>query len=278
MDPFATQDRMFLREIETRAPDGMVKVAFAKMNADGHGIPEILHLFRFKKQNTNPLVRFTEQVMRGPSPLSLGTRELIGTYLSHRNRCAFCCQAHAPVAAEYLGQALVDEVLTDLESSSLDEAHKELLRYVGKLADDAASVTADDIERLKQLGWCEESIYDALTVASLFKFYNTWNNGAGVPLMSSQDFLHSGRRLTTLGYCMDFRPAGVLRILWTARKELRWADLGRVALAAMEEAGRTVTSLFRFNSRPEARTRTAPERPAYPIHRPTLTRGPVPTH
>jgi AhpD family alkylhydroperoxidase len=118
---------MFLKEIEAQPPEGIMKLAFAKMNASGQGIPEILHLFRFKKRGTDHLVRFTEEVMRGPSPLSPGLRELIGAFVSSRNQCHFCHCAHAPVAAKLLGQELVDEVLFDLESSRLDEAHKELL-------------------------------------------------------------------------------------------------------------------------------------------------------
>lgn len=66
---------MFLKEIETRPAEGMTKVAFKKLRDDGEAIPEILHLFRFKRGSTDHLVRFTEAVMRGPSPLSPGLRD-----------------------------------------------------------------------------------------------------------------------------------------------------------------------------------------------------------
>ena len=98
-----------------------------------------------------------------------------------------------------------DEVLRDVETSSLDEAHKALCRYIGKLAEQPYRVTASDINKLKAAGWSEEAIYDALTVASVFKFYNTWNNGSGVQNMKSTDYLFSGQVLNTLGYCMDFK-------------------------------------------------------------------------
>src|SRR6187455_1288285 len=140
---------MFLKEIETQPAEGMTKIAFRKLREDGEAIPEILHLFRFKRRSTDHLVRFTEEVMRGPSPLSPGLRELIGAYVSQKNRYSFCSLAHAAAAAQYMEQPLVDEVLCDLESSRLDEAHKELFRYVGKLAEDPGSITAADVDRLK---------------------------------------------------------------------------------------------------------------------------------
>lgn len=203
---------MYLKEIETRPPTGMTRIAFMRLRDAGEAIPEILHLFRFKKRSTDHLVRFTEEVMRGPSPLSPGLRELIGAYFSKRNQYSFCRDAHAAAAAQFLEQDLVEEVLHDLESSRLDSSHKELFRYIGKLADSPSSVTAADIDRLKEAGWSEEAIYDALTVASLFRFYNTWNAGAGVQHMTPADYVHSGKVLRTLGYCMDFKLTRLFKI------------------------------------------------------------------
>jgi uncharacterized peroxidase-related enzyme len=216
---------MYLKEIETQPPQGAMKLTFDKLNESGEAIPEILHLFRFKKRSTDHLVRFTEEVMRGPSPLSPGMRELIGTFISSRNQCCFCKCAHAPVAAHLLGQDLVDEVLKDFETSRLDSRHKELFRYLARLAENPAQINAVDIHRLKQVGWTEEAIYDALTVAAVFKFYNTWNNGAGVQEMETADYLHSGNRLINVGYCMDFSFKSVLKILWVYRKEISYTDL-----------------------------------------------------
>jgi uncharacterized peroxidase-related enzyme len=203
---------MFLKEIETRPAEGMTRIALDKLRGDG-AVPEILHLFRFKTRNTNHLVRFTEEVMRGPSPLSPGLRELIGAYFSKKNQCSFCSDAHAASAAGYLEEGLVEEVLHDVETSRLDEAHKALFRYIAKLAEHPYRVTDSDIRKLKEVGWSEEAIYDALTVASVFKFYNTWNNGSGVRNMTSTDYLFSGQVLNTLGYCMDFKLTRLVRLL-----------------------------------------------------------------
>lgn len=203
---------MFLKEIESKPTEGMTAIAFEKLRADGEAIPEILHLFRFKRKATDHLVRFTEEVMRGPSPISPGMRELIGAYFSKKNNCSFCSDAHAASAAGYLEEGLVEEVLRDVETSRLDDAHKALFRYVAKLAEGAFKVTARDIQKLKESGWSEEAIYDALTVASVFKFYNTWNNGSGVQTMNSSDYLYSGKVLNTLGYCMDFKISRLLKL------------------------------------------------------------------
>ena len=38
---------------------------------------------------TDHLARFTQEIMRGPAPLSPGLRELIAAYTSRRNDCPF---------------------------------------------------------------------------------------------------------------------------------------------------------------------------------------------
>jgi hypothetical protein len=151
-------------------------------------------------------------------------RELIGAFFSSRNQCSFCSCAHAPVAAHLLGRELVDEVLHDFETSRLDAAHKELFRYITKLATNPSQVTASDIAKLKAAGWSEEAIYDALTVTSLFKFYNTWNNGSGVQHLTVADYAHSGHRLLTMGYRMDFSFFGTMKVMWAGRKEIHYSD------------------------------------------------------
>jgi hypothetical protein len=52
-------------------------------------VPQIMHLFAYKPDRTSFLSRFTQGVMRGPSPLSPGFRELIAAFTSRRNECAF---------------------------------------------------------------------------------------------------------------------------------------------------------------------------------------------
>jgi alkylhydroperoxidase family enzyme len=59
------------------------------MREAGMPVPQIMHLFAFKPERTSHLAQFTQGVMRGPSPLSPGQRELIAAFVSRRNDCPF---------------------------------------------------------------------------------------------------------------------------------------------------------------------------------------------
>ncbi len=52
-------------------------------------MPQILYLFAYKPRLTEHLSRFTQELMRGPTPLSPGQCELIAAFTSSRNQCPF---------------------------------------------------------------------------------------------------------------------------------------------------------------------------------------------
>ena len=80
---------MFLPQVENDEPKGAYAGPINGMRAAGVPVPQIMHLFAFKPDRTSFLSQFTQGVMRGPSPLSPGQRELIAAFTSRRNECAF---------------------------------------------------------------------------------------------------------------------------------------------------------------------------------------------
>ena len=80
---------MFLPEVEHAPPQGAYDGPIQAMQGAGIPVPQIMHLFAYKPDRTNHLSAFTQGVMRGPSPLSPGMRELIAAFTSRRNDCPF---------------------------------------------------------------------------------------------------------------------------------------------------------------------------------------------
>jgi hypothetical protein len=80
---------MFLSEVERKGPGGAYDQLIDRLRAAGDPVPQIMHLFAYKPDRTDFLSRFTQGVMRGPSPLSPGLRELIAAFTSRRNDCLF---------------------------------------------------------------------------------------------------------------------------------------------------------------------------------------------
>jgi hypothetical protein len=81
---------MFLPEVEANPkPGGYLDAIDAMRKSGAREYPQIWHLFGYLPNATQHLARFTQEILRGPSPLSPGLRELIAAYTSERNHCPF---------------------------------------------------------------------------------------------------------------------------------------------------------------------------------------------
>jgi len=61
-------------------------------------LPGITGLLEYRKDTAAPIRELTQFLLRGPSTLTEGERELIATIVSHRNECSFCTAAHTAAA------------------------------------------------------------------------------------------------------------------------------------------------------------------------------------
>jgi alkylhydroperoxidase family enzyme len=80
---------MFLPEVEMKPKSGPYGDLIRTMQEGGSEYPKIWHLFAFQPRATEHLARFTQEIMRGESPLSPGLRELIAARTSSENLCPF---------------------------------------------------------------------------------------------------------------------------------------------------------------------------------------------
>ena len=80
---------MFLPGVERNPQPGAYRDAIESMRSAGGEYPQIWHMFAFRPEATQHLARFTQEILRGPAPMSPGIRELIAAYTSYRNECPF---------------------------------------------------------------------------------------------------------------------------------------------------------------------------------------------
>ena len=195
---------LYLPGVEADPKPGAYRTLIEAARSRGADYSKIWDLFAFQHDVTIHLGRFTHGLLRTPTSIDAGLRELIAAYTSSLNQCAFCTKAHAAAATELLGnEALVDAVLHDLEAAPIDESRRTLLRLVKKVTLDLPAVNGTDIHTVRAAGWDDEAIYFAITTCALFNFYNRWITATGVPAMSDADHRQQGHALATRGYIRD---------------------------------------------------------------------------
>jgi len=200
---------IFLPDLETnRKPGGHYAKSIDSLRSAGREIPGIMHLLAFKSKATDFLNQFTQEVMRGESPLSPGFRELIATVTSEGNDCAFCRDSHASAAALLLekegrvkkgkGHEFIGAVLEG--DAKLTDAEWALLEFVVQVNLKSQDVEEQDVRKLRKAGWTDEAIHDAITVCALFNFYNRWVSAHGVAWQEDESSVASGTRIAQRGY------------------------------------------------------------------------------
>jgi len=82
-------------------------------------------------------------------------------------------------------EALVAAVAADYRTAPITDADRAMLAYVERLTRTPASVTAEDVNALRQAGFDDAAILDICQVAAYFAFVNRMADGLGVELEAS---------------------------------------------------------------------------------------------
>jgi alkylhydroperoxidase family enzyme len=80
---------MFLRDVEENPKPSPFADIIAAARSQGQEWPQIWSLFAYLPRATEHLAMFTQEILRGPGPLTPGLRELIAAHTSARNHCLF---------------------------------------------------------------------------------------------------------------------------------------------------------------------------------------------
>lgn len=164
----------------------------------------VKHVFESHAEIYAPFVHTIEAIMRGPSPLSPGQRELIAAYVSSLNACRYCTGGHR-AAAEAFGIApeVVDRLIGDPAGAAADDRLTPVLAYVKKLTQSPSRMTQADADAVFDGGWDEDALHSAVAVCCLFNFMNRLVDGHGVAADPAA-FTARGRRHMELGYVRQY--------------------------------------------------------------------------
>jgi alkylhydroperoxidase family enzyme len=77
-----------------------------------------------------------------------------------------------------------------LGEAGLTPAERVLMEYVKSITRAAYRSTAEDVQKLRDAGWKEEQIAEAVYITALFAFFNRVADAFGIP---AQDYLATGK-------------------------------------------------------------------------------------
>jgi uncharacterized peroxidase-related enzyme len=167
---------------------------------EGH-LPGITGLLEYRKDSAEPIRDLTQILLRGPSTLTTGERELIATLVSHRNECRFCSTAHTAAADLLLGECETTEKMKqDISSTPVSDKMKALLTIAAHVQNSGKSVTTEAIEVAKAAGATDLEIHDTVLIAALFCLYNRYVDGLATVAPTDPNFYKGLAERISVGY------------------------------------------------------------------------------
>jgi uncharacterized peroxidase-related enzyme len=167
------------------------------------GVPGISSLLMAYPETAKPLMALAQLLLRGPSTLTEGERELIAARVSSENACVFCAGSHGAAATELLGgdAALVAQVRADYHKAAISPKMKALLAIGDKVRVDGKRVTDADVRAARDKGATDAEIHQAVLIAAAFSMYNRYVDGLGtLQPPEGPAYAEMGKRLATMGY------------------------------------------------------------------------------
>jgi uncharacterized peroxidase-related enzyme len=166
-------------------------------------LPGIRALLTYRPETSKPMNELVEVLLRGPSTLAPGERELIAAYVSSRNDCHYCCSIHGAIAAHQLegGEELVEATKENPEAAAVSDKLSALLSIAGRVQQGGKNVTSDDVERARQHGATDLEIHDTVLIAAAFCMFNRYVDGLATFTPLDPDFYRArGAYVAEVGY------------------------------------------------------------------------------
>ena len=165
-------------------------------------LPGITGLLEYRKDTAAPIRELTQILLRGPSSLTEGERELIATIVSARNQCRFCAAAHTAAADILLGESETSfKVKEDMATAPVSDKMKALLTIASQVQVSGKNVTKESIQKAKDEGATDIEIHDTVLIAALFCLYNRYVDGLATVTPADPAFYQGlGQRLKDHGY------------------------------------------------------------------------------
>jgi AhpD family alkylhydroperoxidase len=138
--------------------------------------------------------------MRGPSPWSVGERELMAAMVANWNSCPFCVGAHSAVAAKTMERRLVDVALADFRSAPISNSLKGTLAFLETMTLRPFELSAADANEAIRARASIDALKDAAAVAAVFNIITRYANALDFALPSATEFDRAATMLLKRGY------------------------------------------------------------------------------
>ena len=166
--------------------EGALKKLYDRIKGPDNNVDNIMMAHSLRPHSMEGHMSLYKYVLHHPrNTLPKSYLETIGVWVSFLNDCKYCYEHHFAGMARLLGDEVRSTAIRQsVEARDLSQAFdgKDLagLEYGGKLTTNAASVTKEDIESMRSVGFDDGQILEINQVTAYFAYANRMVLGLGI--------------------------------------------------------------------------------------------------
>ncbi len=190
--------------IETTPPveaDGEVREMYERQEAHYGYVPNYAKVFCHRPEILSLWAALLTGIRR---PLDKRRFELVTVAAAHALRSTYCSLAHGKALTEFFSANQIQAIISDAATGPLSAVELAMTNLARKVARDASSVTAADVNALKEHGLTDGEIFDIVAAAAGRAVFSKLVEGLGADADAVYfDIEESLRESLTVGRPID---------------------------------------------------------------------------
>lgn len=198
----------FIQTIAAADAEGDVLAMYERQQASWGFVPNYAKVFCHRPEVMARWGRLLAEIKR---PMELRRFELVTFAAAHALRHTGCCLAHGKALAKFVGEEAVRELVQGRRVDPVTEAELAMASFARKVALDAASIEAGDIDTLRGYGLTDADIFDIAATAAGRAFFTKLLDALGVEAEASFSTLSAALKETLMvGRAIDHTAPDLL--------------------------------------------------------------------
>lgn len=174
-------DKPWVKIAPQEEASGELKRAYDKILATRGRVPEIRAVMAGEPLVVEGFAYFYPENNYACRSIDRRLAEMVATVASVANGSGFGGPAHAKQLAQITGDpTFAQAILDDYRTVKLSDKERALLDYVWKLSKRPGEMSAEDLDRLRALGWTDPQLVATVHVTAFFAYMNRIAEAFGV--------------------------------------------------------------------------------------------------
>jgi len=198
----------YITTVSPQDAEGEVLAMYERQQAHWGYVPNYARSFSHRPEVMARWGRLLAEIRR---PLDDRTFELVTFAAAVELRHTSCALAHGAALRPFFSNAQIRAIAADEDLGFLDDAERAMVRFSRLVARDAAAITADDVQQLRDSGVDDATVFDIAATAAGRAFFTKLLDAVGSMPDASLGRIDSDLRLPlTVGRPISTDPVAVM--------------------------------------------------------------------